>query len=142
MWQYPEVQTLCRRFYVTKLHMCRYGMQLPGSDNLIKKSTKLLVSDEDMVSLGKTRPGEADPAHVSHDVIAGHHKGVGSISAFASRYPPQFVQAVLELVPRFHEHEVLIVEHDDVSNEQWNQIHEVCVLPVLNQPLKWKSSRR
>eukprot|EP00435_Cladocopium_sp_Y103_P054627 s220_g17.t2 len=106
MWQYPEVQTLCRRFFVTKLHMCQYGMQLPGSPNLIKKSTKLLVSDEDMKSLGKL--------------------WIGSVSAFASRYPPKFVQAVLELIPRFRDHEVLSVIGDDVTQQQWNEIHEVC----------------
>eukprot|EP00435_Cladocopium_sp_Y103_P067113 s299_g29.t1 len=126
MWQYPEVQTLCRRFFVTKLHMCQYGMQLPESLNLIKKSTKLLVSDEDMVSLGQLCPGASDSLHATHDVIAGSHKGIGSVSTFASRYPPKFVQAVLDLVPRFRDQEVLSVVCDDVTEEQWKEIHEVC----------------
>lgn len=59
-------------------------MQLPESSNFTKKSTKLGVSDEDMVSLGRLCPGETDPCHAHHDVIAGHHKGVGSASSFAS----------------------------------------------------------
>ena len=77
------------------------------------------------MSLGKLCSGSADSHHAHHDVIAGHHKGVGSISSFASRYPPQFVQAVLDLVPRFHEQEVLLFEHDNITETQWQMVHEV-----------------
>ena len=128
MWQYPEVQSLCRRYFVTKLHMCCYGMSVPDSTKYIKKATKLLLTHEDMMSLGKECPGPSDPAHVEHDVIAGTHPKVGAVSAYAGQYPAKFVQAVLQLVPRFRDQEVLMLECDDVTVEQWHEISEVCAV--------------
>lgn len=125
MWNYPEVQALCRKFHTTKLNMCMYGMQLPGSDNFIKKSTRLLLSHEDMCSVGVTCPGHTDAKHVQHDVIAGNHPGVGSISAFAGKYPPRFVKAVLDTIPAFHCREVLSIECDAVPEEAWTEVHAV-----------------
>ena len=55
-WTYTEVQSLCRRYETVKLHMCRYGMKLPHSERLIRKSTRLLVSHADMQCLGLTCP--------------------------------------------------------------------------------------
>lgn len=137
MWKYPEVQALCRKFYTTKLHMCMYGMQLPHSDNFIKKSTHLLLSHEDMCSLGITCPGPSDPRHAEHDVIAGHHSKVGSISAFAGKYPSRFVKAVLETVPAFHNQEVLAIECDAVPEKAWTEVHEVAAAEDHNpQELK------
>ena len=79
-----------------------------------------------MTSLGKLCPRSADPKHQCHDTIAGHHPVVGPVSTFAGRYPPKFVQAVLQFVPRFNEQEVLFMECDDVPAEQWKQVTEVC----------------
>ena len=128
MWQYPEVQSLCRRYFVTKLHMCQYDMRLPGSDHFIRKATKLLLTHEDMMSLGRLCPGSSDPQHACHDVIAGSHPKVGAVSTFAGQYPPKFVQAVLETVPRFRDQEVLMLSCDDVSEKQWHDVTEVCAI--------------
>ena len=101
LWTYPEILTLCRKHPVLKLHMCRFGLRLPGSENFIRKSTKLLVSHQDMESLAKQCPGKECSRHKCHDVIAGQHPSVGSISQFAGQYTPEFVRAVLETVPKF-----------------------------------------
>ena len=98
-WHYPEVEGLCRRFHTVKLHMCRYGLQLPESDRYIRKSTRLLVSHEDMSSLGLTC--DQTGTHQCHDVIAGSAPGVPRISTFAGAYPVKFVQAVLNTIPQF-----------------------------------------
>ena len=44
LWSYPEVQNLARKYPVLKCHMCCCGFQLPGSNQLIRKGTKLMVS--------------------------------------------------------------------------------------------------
>ena len=74
-------------------------MQRPHSEQLIRKSTRLLASHEDMKVLGLTCPGSHDPKHRCHDVIKGSAPGVPSVSAYAAAYPPKFVQAVLDTVP-------------------------------------------
>ena len=121
-WHYPEMKTLCRRFPVVKCHMCCYGLQLPQSDHYIRKSTKLLVSHEDMKVLGRTCPGASDPKHIHHDVVAGNHPQVGRISTFAGQYTEDFVRAVLETVPAFKKHEILEVIQDDCSSKVWDEI--------------------
>ena len=130
IWKYPEVASLCRKHHVVSLHMCAYGMKLPSSENFIQKATRLLVSHEDMQSLGRTCPGASDPAHKCHDVVAGHDKEVGRVSTFAGKYPKQFVQAVLNTVPRFQEaQEVLAVTCDSVPEICWDEIHAVSTKP-------------
>jgi hypothetical protein len=105
-------------------------MKLPSSQNFIQKATRLLVSHEDMQSLGRTCPGASDPAHQCHDVVAGHDKEVGRVSTFAGKYPLQFVQAVLNTVPRFQEaQEVLAVTCDSVPEICWDEIHAVSTKP-------------
>ena len=101
LWTYPEMLKLMRKFAVVKCHMCRFGLRLPGSQHFIRKSTKLLVSDESMEVLGRTCPGKKCLHHLCHDVIAGSHSGVGSISQFAGQYTHAFVEAVLETVPEY-----------------------------------------
>ena len=103
LWQYPEVKALLRHFHLLKCRMCRYGLRLPGSSQLIWKATKLLVSHEDMSCLEKTCPGNAHPQHGCHQVVAGSSPGIGSISAFAGQYTPKFVHDVLDTVPVFHQ---------------------------------------
>eukprot|EP00435_Cladocopium_sp_Y103_P029768 s480_g7.t1 len=111
-WTYPEVQRLCRRFFTVKLHMCQYGLKLPNSQRYIRKSTRLLVSHEDMTCLARTC--DHSSGHESHDVVAGSNAQVGQVSTFAGRYPKAFVRAVLDTVPAFHQHDVL-----EVVEDQW-----------------------
>lgn len=113
-WRYPEMLSLCRKYHTVKLHMCAYGLQLPKSIQFIRKSIRLLVTHEDMKSLGRLCPGSSDLNHECHDVIAGHHPTVGPVSVYAGKYPPKFVQAVLNLVPRFHSSEILLCECEDL----------------------------
>ena len=78
-----------------------YGLRLPSEPHLIRKSIGLLVSHEDMLSLGKCCPGKSHPDHTCHTVVAGSAKGIGAISAYAGQYTPSFVDAVLRTVPVF-----------------------------------------
>ena len=110
LWTYPEMLKLLRQFHVVKCHMCRFGLRLPGSQNFIRKSTKLLVSDKAMEVLGRTCPGKKCSHHVCHDVVAGSHPSVGAISKFAGQYTHAFVEAVLDTVPEYrNQSEVLEV---------------------------------
>ena len=117
LWTYPEMLALCRKHPVLKLHMCRFGLRLPGSDNFIRKSTKLLVTHSDMESLAKQCPGKTCPKHQCHDVIAGQHSSVGSISQFAGQYTPEFVRAVLETVPKFKSSQPVLLICDETLPE-------------------------
>ena len=128
-WTYPEVQSLCRQFYTCKLHMCRYGLRLPGSESCIRKSTRLLLTHEDMQSLSKLCPGTGE--HSKHDVVAGSWQGVPSVSQFAGQYPPEFVEAVLRTVPMYRDarpSEVMVVVDDTVPPEQWDSVLAVTSL--------------
>lgn len=133
IWGYPEMLALTKKHHVVKLHMCQYGLKLPHSNRFIRKSTRLLLSHEDMKVLEKQCPGSKNPKHSSHDVIAGSHPDVGSISAFAGGYPPDFVTAVLNTVPRFNQQEVLYIVEDQVPEECWEQIHEVAAMEVSSK---------
>ena len=117
-WHYPEMKTLCRRFHTTKLHMCQYGLKLHSQDSFLRKSTRLLVSHEDMTSLGKLCPGES--ANHGHSTVAGSDPQVGPISRFAGKYTTQFVRAVLQTIPAFrnHSHEILLTESHSHKMEQ------------------------
>ena len=125
MWSYAEVQSLCKKFTTVKLHMCRYGLQLPQSDRLIRKSTRLLASDEAMKELALLCPGSTEPQHVCHDVVKGSAPGVPSVSQFVGAYPPQFVFRLLETVPSLRQSAVLHVACDDVTTEQWEHVAAV-----------------
>lgn len=102
--------------------MCCFGLQLPKSDRFIRKSTKLLVSHEDMMVLNRTCPGPHDPKHAQHDVVAGSHPEVGRISTFAGQYTEEFVRAVLNTVPAFRNHEVLEVVQDECPPTIWIEV--------------------
>ena len=103
--------------------MCRYGLHLPGSKQLIRKSTNLLVSHADMTCLGKKCPGANHPRHACHQIIAGSAPGVGSVSVFAGQYTPQFVQAVLQTVPTFQQYEATsLVECEVGTNAQRHEV--------------------
>eukprot|EP00435_Cladocopium_sp_Y103_P003701 s6229_g1.t1 len=127
-WSYAEIQSLCRKHYTCKLHMCRYGMRLPGSEKFIRKSTRLLVSHADMQELSKLCPGDGE--HADHDVVAGSWPGVASVSKYASVYPPAFVEAVLSTVPAYRHaveptSEAPLVVDDTVPAHAWDQIDAV-----------------
>ena len=132
IWSYSEVQALCRKHVTVKLHMCRFGLRHPQSERLIRirKSTRLLVSHDDMLSLGRMCPGEAEPSHLCHDTMQGSVPGLGHVSEYCGRYTEEFVQAVLRTVPRFveleAEHEVLVVDEEYMpSPEHWCQVDAV-----------------
>eukprot|EP00435_Cladocopium_sp_Y103_P058196 s1061_g20.t1 len=120
-WTYPEVKKLIEKCFLVKCHMCRYGLKLPSSNQLITKSTNLLVSHESMKSLGLQCPGASHPEHKCHDVIAGSHAQVGSISKFAAQYTPAFVEAVLRTIPQYvraiEASLVQVDEHEDLSDD-------------------------
>ena len=120
-WSYEEMQALCKKHITVNVHMCRYGLKLLQSERFIRKSTRLLVSSEDMKQLAKLCPGKDDPQHVCHDVVCGSAPGVPSVSAFAGAYSPEFVHAVLGCVPAFQDPVVALVE-DFVSPAQWNEV--------------------
>ena len=99
------------------VHMCQYGLRLPGGA-LIRKPTKLPVSHDDMKCLSRICPGQSDPDHRQHAVIAGSYPNLGPISKFAGRYPPAFVKAVLQTIPEVdHSCEVLQLTGDDTHVE-------------------------
>eukprot|EP00435_Cladocopium_sp_Y103_P019702 s2149_g4.t1 len=125
-WSYPEVQTLCKRFFTVKCHMCQYGLKLPDSPNYIRKSTRLLVSHEEMKVLERICPGKRDPKHCCHDVVAGTHPKVGRVSVFAGQYTTEFVKAVLQTVPSYAHAvgclEALEIVEDQVSENAWQEV--------------------
>ena len=123
-WKYEEMQNLLRRFPSVDCDMCQYGLKIPDSDRFIRKSTRLLLSHEDMKCLGKTCPGSSDPCHVCHDHVAGSHASIGRVSTFAGRYTESFVQAVLETVPAYrkHCHQCLEVHEDTVPDRLWPEV--------------------
>ena len=103
IWSYPEVQALRQQGHLLTCHMCRFGLRIPNSTQLIRKATHLLASHEDMNSLARECPGPEHPRHQCHQTIAGSCPEVGSISKFAGKYTPQFVEAIMDTVPRFNQ---------------------------------------
>ena len=103
LWAYPEVQRLIHAHHLLSCHMCRFGLRVPGSDHFIRKATQLLVSHEHMRTLERQCPGKSNPKHACHQTVAGSDKTVGQISTFAGKYTPQFVEAVMETVPRYRD---------------------------------------
>ena len=108
-----------------------YGLRLPTHQQLIRKSTGLLVSDKDMTTLGKCCPGKSHPDHTCHDVVAGSARGVGSVSAYAGQYTPSFVDAVLRTVPMFAK----AAKKQLVQVPDESEIHECEVLASAKQDL-------
>ena len=130
-WSYAEIQRLVQRHHWCKCHMCMYGLRLPQHDQLIRKSTGLLVSDKDMTALGRCCPGKSHPDHTCHDVVAGSAPGVGSVSAYAGQYTPSFVDAVLKTVPMFAK----AAKKQLVQVPDESEIHECEVLASAKQGL-------
>ncbi|CAL1167339.1 unnamed protein product [Cladocopium goreaui] len=103
LWTYPEVRALVNEHHLLSCHMCRFGLRIPGSDKLIRKATHLLVTHENMRVLAKECPGSKQPKHECHQTIAGSDPAVGRISTFAGKYTPNFVESVMDTVPRYME---------------------------------------
>ena len=101
LWTYPEVQELSRMYELLSCHMCRFGLRIPKSDKLIRKATNLLVSHSDMKNLARECPSKDHPKHACHQVVAGTDPLVGQVSSFAGKYTPQFVEAVMDTIPKF-----------------------------------------
>ena len=124
-WTYEEMQCLLNKYFHVKCHMCRFGLRLPHSKQYIRKATRLLVSHQSMTTLGLTCPGKRDPHHTCHDVVAGTHAEVGSISQYVAQYTPAFVQAVLKTVPAFERaQQVHLVQ---IRHDCPMEVHEVLV---------------
>ena len=92
--------------------------------------------------------------HDSHDVVAGHAPGTGSVSEYAGKYPIDFVKAVLNTVESFRDRkthvltdqpsECAVVEvlDDDTPPSMWDEVMAVGrhteksdaeLLPVLSK---------
>ena len=93
-WKLPKFQALARKMFSVQLDMCCYGLQAPNGLR-IQKSTRLLVSHQNMCSLSRKCPGARHPDHKVHQVVQGQtHKGQ-LVSKLAGTYPKPFVKAVL-----------------------------------------------
>ena len=114
----PAMQALCRKHVTIKLHMCSYAMQLPESHKFIRKSTRLLVNDDEVKALGLLFPGKDDPLHNCHDVVKCSAPGVPSVSNYAGMYP----QAVLDAVPALRKAPALCLVEDASSPGCWNEV--------------------
>eukprot|EP00435_Cladocopium_sp_Y103_P055765 s362_g18.t1 len=119
VWDDPDMKAWCDEMHTFLLDMCCYNLHVPasikGPKQLIKKSTRLLVSHEDMLSLHKLCPGEA---HGQHAVIAGSHPTIGSVSKHAGHYTPEFVRAILRTLPSLKTAEVLVVDEELLCYQQ------------------------
>ena len=110
-WRMPSMERLAKNMYCVSVDMCCYGLRIPGGA-LIHKATRLMVSHPEMRALAKCCPGPSHANHSHHQVIAGSHPRVGSISKHAAQYTPAFVKAVLRLVKGLPSTETLVVLHD------------------------------
>ena len=114
-WKLPSMEKLSKKMHIISVDMCCYGLRVPGGD-LIRKATRLLVSHAEMRALAKQCPGSSHASHRTHQVVAGQHAMVGSISKHAAKYTPAFVKAVLRLVRGLPVTDCLVLV-DDSSTE-------------------------
>ena len=123
----PLRSKIVDRMVLVDLDLCCFGLKIPNGLP-IKKHTKLLVSHADIKTLAKTCPGNSNVGHCHHQVIAGSHPSVGSISKFAGRYRPGFIRAVMCTVREFPKHPVLVVnphkEHECFAPAQVRELNE------------------
>ena len=104
IWKLPRMQALSKQMFEVHLDMCRFGLAVPHG-RPIKKGTKLLVSHANMRSLQRQCQGNHE-----HQVVAGNHPEVGSVSRFAGQYPAGFVRAVLRTVKELPDTGVCLVQ--------------------------------
>ena len=107
-WKMPRIQKLMSRMHVVECDMCCFNLRIPGGLR-IRKSTQLLVSHKNMSCLGRKCPGKQHPSHEQHQVVAGSHPEVGSVSRFSGRYTDTFVRAVMDCAPNLRCTPVLTV---------------------------------
>ena len=93
-WKLPKFQALARKMHQVDLDMCCYGLKVPDG-LLIHKSTRLLVSHQNMCALARQCPGDRHPQHKVHQVVQGSTSQGQSVSRLAGIYPRGFVLAVL-----------------------------------------------
>ena len=60
-WSLPKMRQLAQRMYYVDLDMCCYGLRIPHG-SLIKKSTRLLVSRQNMRTLCQKCPRDSTPS--------------------------------------------------------------------------------
>ena len=121
LWTYPEVRALMEQHHVITCDMCRFGLRVPRCKKLIRKSTQLMVTHEEMKTLAKRCPGSQHVKHQCHQVVAGSDPVVGSTSTFAGKY--KFVEAVMDTLPSYAalKNQCLAVCHDWTCRQE----HEV-----------------
>ena len=140
MWRDEEIRRWLNDLTTCVTDMCCFDLHLPSTEHhakrLIKKSTRLLMTHEDMRPyLLKRCPGDAHLDHQAHATVAGSHPGIGQVSTHAGKYTPMFVQAMLDSVPALRSHEVLCLDgpcHDTSC------IHEILAAeqePVSDETL-------
>ena len=121
IWKLPRLVQLRNRMHEVRLDMCRYGMSVPEGLP-IRKRTTLLVSHANMRSLQRQCQGGHD-----HQVIAGSHPKVGSLSKYAGQYPKGFVRAVLRTVKELPDTACLVQagsDHECLAAARIQQLNE------------------
>ena len=107
IWRLPKFIQLRQRLFEVEVDMCAYGMRIPDGLPILKR-TRLLVSHADMRSLSRKCPGAHK--HAEHQMVAGSHPKVGSVSKFAGQYPKAFVRSVLRTVKELPNTGVFLVQ--------------------------------
>ena len=70
-----------------------------------------------MRCLSRACPGPEHKCHQTHQPVAGHWPGVGSVSKHAAKYTPAFVKAVLRTMTELPSGVCLAVHEDDMHVE-------------------------
>ena len=117
VWSDPDFIKLRNDLCSFTTDMCCFDLHVPAVETqpkqLIRKTTRLLVSHEDMKEYLQRRcPGEGCSHHAEHAKIAGSHPAVGKVSRHAGVYTPQFVRAMLDSVRALRAQEVLIIDEE------------------------------
>ena len=89
-WSLPRMRQLATCLHTVDLDMCCFDPRIPHG-KLIKKSTRLLVSHQNMRTLGRRCPGDRHAEHREHQVVAGSTPEVQLVSKYAGQYPVGFV---------------------------------------------------
>ena len=107
IWKLPRLEQLRQRMHEVSLDQCAFGLCVPGGLPILKR-TRLLVSHANMKVLGRQCPGKG--VHPEHQIVAGRHPEIGSVSKFAGQYPSGFVRAVLRTVKELPSTDVLLIQ--------------------------------
>eukprot|EP00435_Cladocopium_sp_Y103_P076318 s154_g90.t1 len=92
-WDDPQFVKWSELFPTFNTHMCCFDLHVPATEmhpkQLIKKSTRLLCSHEDMRVLQRLCPGAEHPDHACNRVVAGSEPEIGQVSKHAGVYTPR-----------------------------------------------------